>query len=657
DGGMARGQRYFVMELIDGCPITEYCARHDLPLHDRLRLFEDVCAAIHYAHQRMILHRDLKPANIWVNSSGIVKILDFGIAQILDAEHAAGAKTLTGMSPVSLASASPEQVRGENLGFPSDVYSLGLLLYEILTGENPQTAGPAMDSLMRRILEDAPVPPSRKLPALPRDLDAIVLKALEKNPERRYPSAADLGDDVRRLRQGHPVTAVAPSWSYRLRRFVLRHKAAVAASALLLLVIAAAGVNSLQQARREERRFSDARRLIRDVIFEIQPGLQRVPGSVELRRKLIASTLRYLESVSQDAAGNPSLLRELARAYVEMAKVQGSPGWASLGNPSLAKDYLLRAEKLIEQALAAAPSDPLVLIDATKVYTGLVYHGLPDARYAAKAVHIAQQRLARNAEDSDALEDLGGAYFAEGQCLRFAFDSNAAGAYLRAAEAYRKLLIKKPGNRQLRRNVALTERYRAQIALEENRKDDLLQHARAASEISERILAEDPDSQVAQVDAATDTGMLASALSRHGLPLEAASARRRSISLKEAILRADPANSHAKLLLAVGDRDFCFNLTTAGDLSQADHHCTRSFRLWTELERDGKLRDSDRLAMAMSQSALGQLRVKQKRPAEACPLLAKALATFEESLRKTPGAKAIISYRTYARRAFASCPP
>ncbi|MBS1826255.1 MAG: protein kinase [Acidobacteria bacterium] len=656
DGGMENGQRYFVMELIEGGPITQYCVDKALNLDERLQLFEDVCGALQYAHQHMILHRDLKASNIWVNREGVVKVLDFGIAQVLDDGDGGVSRTLTGLNPISMSAASPEQVRGTELTFASDVYALGLLLYEMLTGENPQQGeGLAMDTLMRRIFEEMPVAPSRKRSGLPRDLDAIVLKALEKDPERRYGSAGELAEDIRRLRGGHPVHAVPPSRWYRSQRFLARNRTVVGVSAVAAVIAVVAGASYVRQARVEERRFDDARRLIRKVIFDIQPGLQRFAGSTALRKTLITSTVEYLESVSRDAAGNPDLQRELARAYVEMGKVLGSPGWPNLGDAKTGKEYLRRAEKLIGEALEAAPSDANVLADATKVYTGLVYHGLPEVRYAQKAVELAQKRLAVRGDDAEALEDLGGAYFAEGQCLRIGFDPKAEDAYRRAGEVYRKLAEKKPGNRQLRRNVALTLRYRAQIALEEGRKEDLLRHAREASEISERILKEDPASQLAQTDAATDLGALAGALEVNGQELEGVTVRERSVRIKEAILRGDPGNGHAKLGLAIGDRDYCNMLIRSGDLARAEEHCRRSLRLLGELQREGKFLGLDKLNLAMTQALLGKALVRGKRLGEGCALVREALAGFEEQEKRTPGTAAVERQRKYALETHAAC--
>ncbi|MBL8235271.1 MAG: serine/threonine protein kinase, partial [Bryobacterales bacterium] len=185
DGGIADSQRYFVMEYIAGQPLLEYARAKNLS--DCLRLFLDICSAVHYAHQRLIIHRDLKAANILVNAEGVVKLLDFGIAQIV--EPGGGSTGATFLRPVSLACMSPEQVRGESLTLATDIYSLGVLLYELTAGINPQFRdGDSYAEAVERVLHADPPPPGHHNRSLPRDLDAVVLKAIAKDPRERYSS-------------------------------------------------------------------------------------------------------------------------------------------------------------------------------------------------------------------------------------------------------------------------------------------------------------------------------------------------------------------------------------------------------------------------------------------------------------------------------------
>jgi non-specific serine/threonine protein kinase/serine/threonine-protein kinase len=353
DGGIAGGQRYFVMELVNGVPITEYGCGRDLSA--RLRLLIDVCSAIHYAHQRLVLHRDLKPGNIIVNAEGQVKVLDFGTAQLLQDDTASRSATETLMHPLSLACASPEQLRGEPLSLSSDIYSLGVLLYELATGRNPQFApGASYDENLRRAIHEDPPAPSRLAPSLPRDLDAVTLKALSKRPEDRYASVAEFQSDLARLIEGRPVLAIPPRTTYVLRRFAARNKALTGAALALLVALFAGSAYYVRQSRIEQRRFEDARRLVHAVVFDIQPRLESIPATLPLRKTLIEQTLAYLEAVSQDVGNNVSLLRELANSYVQLGVIQGDALASNLGDRQAAARDFTQATALMDRALALA---------------------------------------------------------------------------------------------------------------------------------------------------------------------------------------------------------------------------------------------------------------------------------------------------------------
>ena len=255
DGGVTPdGHAYLVMEYVDGVPIATYCAEHALSLTDRLQLFRNVCAAVHYAHRHSVVHRDLKPANILVTSDGAPKVLDFGVAKMLD-ESLPGGGTATSIGTVPLTPnyASPEQLRGVTLTTSSDVYALGVLLYELTAGVRPyETDGKSLDEMLRIVIDaehrrpssrtdslEKPLPYDRRR-ALKGDIDAIVLRAMAKQPEDRYGSAEELSEDVGRFIAGAPVIAREPSFGYVMRKLAGRHKAAfVSAGVSLVLIVGA----------------------------------------------------------------------------------------------------------------------------------------------------------------------------------------------------------------------------------------------------------------------------------------------------------------------------------------------------------------------------------------------------------------------------------
>ena len=252
DGGVTEdGAPYFAMELVEGEPITDYCDAQRLDVEARLALFDTVCRAVRYAHRNLVVHRDIKPGNVLVTADGVVKLLDFGIAKLLgDAES-----TVAEQRFLTPGFAAPEQLRGEPTNIAADVYALGVLLYELLCGKRPHGRRTDPAAMLRAVLEDTPLPPSRAVedddpaaaarscaPAALRrrlqgDLDTIVARALEKDPAERYPSSEALRLDLERHLASEPVSARPASRAYRLRKFVKRHRLAVTLTSLIVLAI------------------------------------------------------------------------------------------------------------------------------------------------------------------------------------------------------------------------------------------------------------------------------------------------------------------------------------------------------------------------------------------------------------------------------------
>jgi eukaryotic-like serine/threonine-protein kinase len=242
DGGSTpEGVPYLVMEFIEGEPITEWCDRHALGLQERLRLFLRVCEGVEFAHRDLVVHRDLKPANILVTKDGTPKLLDFGIAKLLDPAAGNEAATLTGLPVMTPDYASPEQVRGEPVSTAADVYALGLILYELLTGKKAQpVTGYAPAAIANVVCQTEPTSPARLKPQLAGDLDHIIRMAIRKEPERRYASAGLLARDIRLHLEGRPVTARADTTAYRTAKFLRRNRATVAGGSITAILFGGA---------------------------------------------------------------------------------------------------------------------------------------------------------------------------------------------------------------------------------------------------------------------------------------------------------------------------------------------------------------------------------------------------------------------------------
>lgn len=388
DGGATEdGLPYLVMELVEGKPIDSYCEHLGLPINARLRLFCEVCAAVSYAHQRLIVHRDLKPSNILVTNEGTVKLLDFGVAKLLQpsTSEATAAPTVTVMQALTPTFASPEQILGLGITTASDIYSLGVVLYHLLAGRSPygRTVLTTQDAI-REVCEREPLRPSLGAAAaragrhIDHDLDAIALKALRKEPKARYATVEQLAEDVRCYLTGLPVAARGDELGYRVRKFIGRHRFGVAAAIIVLLAIAAGVAATLREAAiarrqaqiaqaersRAERRFNDVRKLSDALIFDINDAIRNLPGATPARQVLLDRAVAYLDSVAKDADGQPDLERELAWGYQRFATVQGSSTESSLGDAQAA---LLSNRKALAHFEAAAKANPGNIADQINV--------------------------------------------------------------------------------------------------------------------------------------------------------------------------------------------------------------------------------------------------------------------------------------------------
>lgn len=408
DGGSTEsGLPYFVMEYVDGLPIRKYCEEQDLGIYERLDLFQNVCSAVSYAHQNLVVHRDLKPSNIIINQDGQPKLLDFGIAKLLgpDWDESTTEATATQFRVMTPEYASPEQIEGRPATTATDVYSLGVVLYELLAGTrpfSPESLEPAdvakavisgdppkpSAAVSRRTAKNAeltavaahshkPGPVDRK--SLAGDIDNIILKALRREPERRYQSVAEFSDDIRRYLTGLPVTATADSRLYRFGKYFKRHRAGViGAAAAAVILLSATAITGWQYtvAEREritaERRFEQVRELARKVIFEYYDGIGQLTGSLEVRKRMVEDATLYLDTLAAERSNDPALQREIANAYQRIGDVRGNVFQSSnLGDVSGAHESYLRSHAIWTELYSAKPDESQNLLGIRRSYLKL----------------------------------------------------------------------------------------------------------------------------------------------------------------------------------------------------------------------------------------------------------------------------------------------
>jgi eukaryotic-like serine/threonine-protein kinase len=354
DGGRTEeGHLYLMMEYVDGLPINQHCEQQALDIPGRLQIFLRVCEAVEHAHRNLVVHRDLKPANILVTDAGQPKLLDFGIARLLapDIFHRPFDPTITILRAATPRYASPEQISGGAITTASDVYSLGVLLYELLSGRSPYNKPDGLThEVAKAVLEDEPEKPSRALQRteeigskygfipqsfrlrLEGELDNIILKALNKEPAQRYLSVDAFAQDIRNFLEGRPVSARTPTWNYVVSKFVRRYPWQVGAAAAAVAVLIGGSAALAWQAQIAERRFDQVRTLAHSLVFKLDPELEKVSGATSARKVLVQEAVDYLNALSKEAGGDSELQEEIASSYEHLGDVQGSPAYSNLGD-------------------------------------------------------------------------------------------------------------------------------------------------------------------------------------------------------------------------------------------------------------------------------------------------------------------------------------
>ncbi len=615
DGGTTPdGLPYLVMEFIAGQPITSYCQDHKLGIAERIRLFRQACSAVEFAHQRLVIHRDLKPANILVTDDGQVKLLDFGVAKLLAEGDAAQTIGTYWLTP---AYASPEQVSGGAMTTASDVYSLGVILYEVLCGHSPYRKKPnTLPEALQAVTSLEPLPPSETLArdaadkALARklrgDLDRIALKALRKEPVRRYASVEQLSEDLRRHLVGLPVRARGDGLGYRAGKFIRRNAIAVTAAAAVLAALAVGIVMTKRAETRANHQFNEVRRLAHTVLFDYHDAIADLPGSTPVRQKLVQDALSYLDGLSQQKQ-DEALEREIALAYVKVADVQGNTYNPNLGDTAggleSARKAVAHAEPLYRKG--PSPENAYVLGRAYLVMAIVIHSSDQIAgaeEYYKRAAAMFEQALTSQWNESwqtrriEALSHLGDLYGLEG-FANLGRTKDALMAYTQARDLADALVRKNPSSRDAQEVLFLTQ---LSVARAEHR----LGHAAEADRSYREAIAINQD-MLRDSGTPSDKQNLSSAyfslanqLLDQGRSAEALAAMEQSYDLVEEIAAKDPRNALFQRSLATKRLGLCRVYVAMEKSRQALPYCKSSVDSLERLAAADTHSGDKRLALA-----------------------------------------------------------
>ena len=638
DGGATEdGLPYLVMEYVEGQPVDQYCDTHRLSIRERLELFRAVCSAVHFAHQNLVVHRDLKPSNILVTPKGIPKLLDFGIAKLLNPDLSSPAIVATQVEQRVMTPqyASPEQIRGEPVTTAADVYSLGVLLYELLTGHRPyRLATRSLTEIARAVCELEPTRPSTVVqqeeeapeghgsarwltPAsvsetregsperlrrrLAGDLDTIVLMAMRKEPQRRYASAEQLSEDIRRHLEGRPVVARKDTLGYRAERFVARNRAGVAAAALVVLALLGGIAATAWQARaaraeraRAERALGDVRRLANAFIFDFHDAIEKLPGATPAREMVVKRALEYLDRLAQDAPGDPALQLELAAAYARVGGIQWYRAWAHLGQTQGALESQRKALAIREAVVGADPANP-----------------------AAREALAASHHLV-----GDVLEGMGKL-------------EEALGHHRRSLALREELLATDPRNVALRKNLAITHDRIGDILVSRGDRAGALESYRKMQEITESLAGERPVDLDARYWVGVSYENLGRLRAADGDAAGALELYRRQLEIFRGIVRSEPANAQVRRDLGVAYHSVGGRLGARGDWEGALASYRQALALREELAAADPANQGARQDLSYTLDNVAAALVALGRTAEARGYAGRSLELYKEQAQRT----------------------
>jgi len=637
-GLLPGGAPFLVMELVTGEPVTRYCESRRLQLAARLRLFQDVCAAIDYAHRHQIVHRDIKPANILVTESGDVKVLDFGIAKLLVPLVEASVDLTTRYVPMTPDYASPEHLGGQAITTASDIYSLGLVLYELVTGEKAR-----------------PGPPKPLKQA--RDLDSIFRKACAEDPAERYASANELSRDIGAYLSGSPVSARQATLRYVLGKAVKRNRGKVAAGvAAALLISGTFWYQQRQVAIERQRRYVQVRDVARTMIVDMQARIKDLPGTLESRKNLLAQALGYLESLRKEAAGDEEFELELGSAYLQMSTLQGDNHFSNLGDTGGMAASIQKAIELAETVLQRNPKSMNGWRLRAQCWQRLAANASGEAAFqSAKKAFDIRARLASERPKAPIIQrEFASAYHYLGITST---DPARRAEYFHEALRHIDLLLQQsPQDAELMRGAALAAKYIGSSHELRSQNGESLHYYQRALKLDEDLLAKNPKDRVARLDVAIDWCSVGNLERKLHKLTEAEAGLRRCVTIREELVAEEPKDVRARDRLSYALMLLASFLRDVGKYPQALAESDRALRV-----AESVLRDSPSMAALMSTQITyanwirgRALEALGNGPAS-CEAYRKAVGGFDNAARKSKVSNEQQQNAGQAREALARC--
>ncbi len=662
DGGTTdEGLPFFIMEFVEGEPINEYAEKENLGLEEKLDLFREVCTAVSFAHRNLVIHRDLKPSNILITREGKVKLLDFGIAKLLKSETNE-AVTATKNFIFTPEYASPEQIRGDKLTTATDVYSLGVILYELLTGSRPfKTEGENISEIIKAVCETEAVRPSsvlsskfkvqssslenktsqnknrsteeerkttnpkskiQNLKSLKGDLDNITLKAIRKEPERRYESVEQFSEDIRRHLKGLPVSARQDTWNYRASKFFHRNKAATAAVFLAILSLLGGLTATIYQANKAQRRFNDVRQLAGSFLFEFHDAIENLPGSTAARELVVKRSLEYLDKLAAESGGDADLERDLAAAYEKVGKIQGNSYYANLGDTEGALKSYKKSLELREKLFAADPNNQDLQHELANslqgvgdmLYTvGTLKEGLS---YYEKTLAIRAKLNAGEPNNLKYREGLAETYTRLGDIKGLEGYPNLGDTlgslkyYKKAVEIGENLVKTQPENPSFKSSLAIWKTSLGMLQSTTGDNRSAIENGQNAVKMFKELIAANPDNSQYQTNLLLTYNFIRFPLTEEMRFEEATEMLLEAIESLNQQIKVDPKNAFAKRAISVSFNSLGKIQTASGNYSEAIKNHQKSLEIVEKLVETDKESVENRRDLALTLEFLAEAQLK-----------------------------------------------